>query len=150
MYRLNTKISSTMLCLKWFCTIFSLGAPDPSDQCRWDSKLSQPIAPLRRKQMRKIAIRYAQGTFRLVDTGMSWSTSMLLVGDIARKLLVLSATTNIWGGAQSNVVNLHFVSEVRKEVVRDILRSARVVSFTSGRKNFFFQLALRFVVIFPR
>ena len=35
-------------------------------------------------------------------------------------LLVLSVTTNIWGGVQSNVVNLHFVSEVRPEVVRDI------------------------------
>ena len=34
---------------------------------------------------------------------------MLLVGDIARSLLVLSPTTNIWGGAQSNVVSVHFV-----------------------------------------
>ena len=31
-----------------------------------------------------------------------------------------SAKTNIWGGGQSNVVNLHFVSEVSPEVVRDI------------------------------
>ena len=33
--------------------------------------------------------------YRRSDTGMSWSRSMLLVGDIARTLLVLSATTNI-------------------------------------------------------
>ena len=31
-----------------------------------------------------------------------------------------SATTNIVGGAQSSVGNLHFVSEVSPEVVRDI------------------------------
>ena len=44
---------------------------------------------------------------------------------------VLSATINIWGGAQSikgfatlkNVINLQFASEVRREVVRDILKS---------------------------
>ena len=43
------------------------------------------------------------------DTGMSWSRNMLLVGyrPIARSLLILSTTTNIWGGAQGNVVNLH-------------------------------------------
>ena len=75
--------------------------------------------------MWKIATSYARGTFkdssrkfvtfwivlgiRRSDTGMSWSRSMLLVGHrlIARSLLILSATTNIWGGAQSNVVNLH-------------------------------------------
>ena len=75
--------------------------------------------------MWKIATSYARGTvkdsprkfvtFWLVlgiwrsDTGMSWSRSMLLVGHrpIATSLLILSATTNIWGGAQSNVVNLH-------------------------------------------
>ena len=45
---------------------------------------------------------------------------MLLVGDITRPLLVLSTTTNICGGAQSNVVNMHFVPELRPEVVRDI------------------------------
>ena len=139
---------------KWFCTILSLGAPDPLDQCRWDSKLSQPIVPLRRKQMRKIAIRYAQGTFRLVfgiwrSDGMSWSRSMLLVWDIARTLLVVSAITNIWGEVQSNVVNLHFVSEVRPEVVWDILRSARVVHICLKKKEIlFFQLALRFVVTY--
>ena len=46
------------------------------------------------------------------------------VGDIARSLLVLSATINIWGGAQSikgfatlkNVVNLQFISEVRPDL----------------------------------
>ena len=50
------------------------------------------------------------------------------VGDIERSLLVLPATTDICGGAQSitgfatlkNAVNLHFVSEVRPEIVRDI------------------------------
>ena len=45
---------------------------------------------------------------------------MPLVRDIARPLLVLLATTNILGGSQSNDVNLHFVSEVRPEVVQDI------------------------------
>ena len=63
--------------------------------------------------------------------------------------LVLSAITNIWDRAQSNVVNLHFVSEVGPEVFRDILRSARVVSFVWRRKKYyFFQLALRFVVTY--
>ena len=80
---------------------------------------------------------------------MSWSRSILLVGDIARTLLALSAITNIWGRAQSNVVNLHFVSEVGPEVFRDILRSARVVSFVWRRKKYYFlQLALRFVVTY--
>ena len=75
--------------------------------------------------MWKIATSYARGTakdssckfvtFWLVlgiwrsDTGMSWSRSMLLVGyrPVARSLLILSTTTNIWGGVQGNVVNLH-------------------------------------------
>ena len=45
---------------------------------------------------------------RRSDSGMSWSISMLLVGHrpIATSLLILSATTNIWSGAPSNVVNL--------------------------------------------
>ena len=50
---------------------------------------------------------------------------MPLVGDIARSLLVLSATTNIWASAQSNVVKLHFVSQVRPELVRDCSRKVK-------------------------
>ena len=54
-----------------------------------------------------------------------------------------------FSGEQSKVVNLHFISEVRPEVVRGILRSARVVSFIWGRqKYYFFQLAFRFVVTY--
>ena len=60
------------------------------------------------------------------------------VGDIARSLLVLSATINIWGGAQSikgflplkNVVNLQFASEVRPEVVRDIFKKVKIAQVT--------------------
>ena len=70
------------------------------------------------------------------DTGMSWSRSMVLVGDIAKSLLVFLATTNIWGGAQSNVINLHFVSEVRHEVVRDV--QLELFSLSDDEKNIIF------------
>ena len=80
--------------------------------------------------------------------GLFWVNDVVTpewVGDIARSLLVLSAATNIWGGAQSikgfatlrNVVNLHFFSEVKPEVVRDILRSAWVVSSEEERNIIF-------------
>ena len=75
------------------------------------------------------------------DTGMSWSRSMFLVGDIAKSLLVFWATTNIWGGAQSNVVNLHSVSEVRPEVVRDISISRdqlELFSLSENERNIIF------------
>ena len=57
------------------------------------------------------------------------------IGDIARSLLVLSATINIWGGAQSikgfatlkNVVHLQFASEVRPRKLFEIsLRKSRL------------------------
>ena len=57
------------------------------------------------------------------------------IGDIARSLLVLSATTDIWGGAQSikgfamlkNVVHFQFASEVRPRKLFEIsLRKSRL------------------------
>ena len=56
------------------------------------------------------------------------------VADIARSLLVLSATLNIWGGPQSikgfatlkNVVNLQFASEVRPDISKSVLSKSRL------------------------
>ena len=56
------------------------------------------------------------------------------VGDIARSLPVLSATMNIWGGAQilkgfatlKNVVNLQFASEVRPDISKSVLSKSRL------------------------
>ena len=87
------------------------------------------------------------------DTGMSWSRSMVLVGWRYREITssFFLATTNIWSGTQSNVINLHFVSEVRPEVVRDISISRyqlELFSLLWGREKYNILLPLRFVVTY--
>ena len=66
------------------------------------------------------------------------------VGDIARSLLVVSATINIWGGAQiiqgfatlKNIVNLQFASEVRLDISKSVLSKSRLHSYMPSWKKF--------------
>ena len=63
-----------------------------------------------------------------------WRSDPEWVGNIARSLLVLSPTINIWGGAQSiegfatlkNVVNLQFAFEVRLDISKSVLSKSRL------------------------
>ena len=75
------------------------------------------------------------------------------VGDIARWLLVLSATINIWGGAQSikgfatlkNVVNLQFISEVRPDISKSVLNKSRLHKlYAFKEKNWGTEMCIKF------
>ena len=85
---------------------------------------------------------------RRSDSGMSWSISMLLVGyrPIATSLLILSATTNIWSGARSNVVNLQLFPNWGGKLF-EIYLEISSSCFYLRKKEIYFLLALRFVVI---
>ena len=106
--------------------------------------------------MWKIAISYERGKDSvgkcvtcLLVLGFDVVTSGL-VGDIARALLVLSGTINIWGGAQSiegfatlkNVINLLVTSEVRPDISKSVLSKSRLHAFME--KNLGTEICIKF------
>ena len=93
------------------------------------------------KNSHKLCTRYLWSKIRHASFllfGWFWVFDVMTpewAGDIARSFLVLSTTTNVGSRAQRNVVNLHLVSELGPEVIRDQLELFRLSE--EERYNFF-------------
>ena len=109
----------------------------------WITSAVREVKDSRSPGMFQSCIWMSQSCFGISSTGKFVTCWLVLgfdivtpewVGDIARSLLILSATINIWGGAQiikgfatlKNVVNLQFASEVRPDISKSVLSKSRL------------------------